>query len=485
MTLLTLLWLTAPFGLGFLIYLLPQLRRSLAAIAGVLSLGYGLWLFGGEKSQTLTLIPPFGVTLLLDDLTAFFILTNALVTLAVVLYCWQKDKAAAFYAQTLILHSSVNAALISADLISLYVALEVLSIAAFLLMTYRRSHRNLWVGIRYLFVSNVAMLFYLVGAMLVYQTHHSFAFVGLKGSPPEAYALITMALLVKGGIFPMGFWLPLTHGESEAPVSALMSGVVVKAGVFPLVRIALLVEAANPTVRLFGVITAVVGVIYAIFALDTKRTLAWSTISQMGFLLAAPPVAGFYALTHGLVKAALFLGVGRLPERQFAVLREQGIPRSLSWALIVASFSISGFPLLSGFGAKVLTLKTLLPWQGWAMNGAALGTTIVFAKFIFLPQRDEIAPQDHQDRGFWGAIALLLGSLVLANGIYYQAYTLENIAKPLMTIGLGWLIYGGLAVRWQASFSQEPEQFEHLIGGMSLMLIILFWIGWAKWEPLF
>ncbi len=119
------------------------------------------------------------------------------------------------------------------------------------------------------------------------------------------------------------------------------------------------------------------------------------------------------------------------------------------------------------------------------MNGAALGTTIVFAKFIFLPQREAISPQEHQDQGFWWAIAVLLGGLVLANGVYYQAYTLENIAKPLITIGLGWLIYGGLATRWQATFSQVPEQFEHLIGGMSLMLMILFWVGWAKWEPLF
>ncbi|MFM7573501.1 MAG: proton-conducting transporter membrane subunit [Snowella sp.] len=155
--------------------------------------------------------------------------------------------------------------------------------------------------------------------------------------------------------------LPQTHSESESPVSALMSGIVVKAGVFPLVRLALLLEEVNPIIRLFGVATAVLGVVYAIFAQNTKRTLAWSTVSQLGFILAAPAVGGFYALTHGLVKSALFLIVGRLPSRQFSTLALQPIPRPLGLVLMIAGFSISGLPLLAGFGAKVMTLKDLLP----------------------------------------------------------------------------------------------------------------------------
>ena len=486
MILLTLLWLTIPFGIGFTIYLLPQFRRSLSLLGAFLSIAYALFLFRINSPVTVNLLDNFGVSLILDPLAAFFILTNGLVTLAVILYCWQSDKTDFFYSQILILHSSINAAFISSDLISLYVALEVISIAAFLLITYPRSDHVLWVGMRYLFASNVAMLFYLVGAILVYQTHYSFAFSGLRGAPPEAWALIFMALLTKGGIFTLGFWLPQTHSESESPVSALMSGVVVKAGVFPLVRLALLLEEINPIIRLFGVATAVLGVVYAIFAQDTKRTLAWSTVSQLGFILAAPAVGGFYALTHGLVKSALFLIVGRLPSRQFSALALQPIPKSLGLVLMIAGFSISGLPLLAGFGAKVMTFKDLLPWQVIVMNGATVGTTIVFAKFIFLPQ-ETFSPADPkpQSWGFWSAIALLLGSLVLANGFYFQVYTVENILKALAIIALGWLAYWGLIRRWPQSFSREPEKFEHLMGAMSLMLILLFWIGWSKWEPLF
>lgn len=486
MILLTLLWLTIPFGMGFALYLLPQFRRSLSLLGAFFSIAYAAFLFRLDSPLTVNLLDNFGVSLILDPLAAFFILSNGLVTLAVILYCWQSDKTAFFYSQTLILHSSVNAAFISSDLISLYVALEVISIAAFLLITYPRSDRVLWVGMRYLFVSNVAMLFYLVGAILVYQTHNSFAFSGLRGAPPEAWALIFMALLTKGGVFILGFWLPQTHSESDSPVSALMSGVVVNAGVFPLVRLALLLEEINPIICLFGVATALFGVIHAIFAQDTKRTLAWSTVAQLGFILAAPAVGGFYALTHGLVKSALFLIVGRLPSREFSVLAVQPIPKLLWVVLTIASLSMSGFPLLAGFGSKVMTLKDLLPWQYIVMNGAAVGTSIVFAKFIFLPQEKfPLADHKPQTWGFWSAIALLLGSLVLANGFYLQVYNLENILKALAIIALGWLAYGGFVRRLSWSFSREPEKFEHLMGAMSLMLILLFWIGWSKWEPLF
>ncbi|MGL5033720.1 MAG: cation:proton antiporter, partial [Microcystaceae cyanobacterium] len=155
MILLTLLWLTIPFGLGFTLYLLPQFRRSLSLLGAFLSIAYALFLFKINSPVTVNLLDNFGVSLILDPLAAFFILTNGLVTLAVILYCWQSDKTAFFYSQILILHSSINAAFVSSDLISLYVTLEVISIAAFLLITYPRSDRVLWVGMRYLFVSNV------------------------------------------------------------------------------------------------------------------------------------------------------------------------------------------------------------------------------------------------------------------------------------------------------------------------------------------
>lgn len=480
MTTLTLLWIVFPFLVGFVIYLLPRLDRPLALGGALVSLGYALHLFMMQTPLNLRLIDRFGVSLVLDPLAGFFILTNALVTAAVILYCWRSDKTPFFYAQTLILHGSVNAAFACSDFISLYVALEVLSIATFLLIVYPRTNRSIWVGLRYLFVSNVAMLFYLVGAILVYKAHHSFDFSGLRGSPPEAIALILLGLLVKGGIFISGLWLPLTHSESESPVSAMMSGVVVKAGVLPLARCALFLDEIDPIVRMLGVGTALLGVFYAVFEKDIKRMLAFHTVSQLGFILAAPEVGGFYALTHGLVKAALFLIAGLLPSRNIKELHHQPIQTSLWVALVIASFSISGFPLLSGFGAKVLTMKNLLPWQVIGMNLAALGTAISFAKLIFLPHTHQNDAERSPLRlGFWAAMVVLLGGLFVANVVYYEAYTVANVIKPLATIAIGWLAYLLIIRRVGLQLPRLFEQFDHLIGVMSLSLILFFWLALA------
>ncbi|NJL20096.1 MAG: cation:proton antiporter [Leptolyngbyaceae cyanobacterium SM1_3_5] len=468
-------WIALPFFVGFVIYLLPKLDRYLALSTAFASVAFALWLFVVQSPINLQLIDHFGVTLILDPLAGYFILTNALVTAAVIIYCWHSGRTSFFYAQTIILHGSVNAAFSCSDFVSLYVALEVISIASFLLIAYPRTDRSIWVGLRYLFTSNIAMLFYLVGAVLVYQAHHSFSYVGLRGAPPEAIALIFLGLLVKGGIFVSGLWLPMTHSESEAPVSALLSGFVVKAGVFPLVRFALLLEEIDPIVRIFGVGTALLGVSYAVFEKDTKRLLAYSTVAQLGFIIGAPTVAGFYALTHGLVKAALFLTAGILPSRSFKELREKAIATPVWIALVVASLSISGFPLLAGFGAKVSTLENLMPWQVIPMNVAALGTAITYAKFVFLPRGGEAKV----GTGFWAAIALLIGGLFIANIAYPEAYTIANIVKLLLTIALGWIAH---LLIFQQAFVKLPrllEGFEHLIGVMSLTLVVLFWMMMA------
>jgi multicomponent Na+:H+ antiporter subunit D len=473
MSTLTLAWIGLPLFVGFSIYLFPKLDRYLALGVVLVSAGYALQLFVTESPLTLQLLDNFGVTLIADSLSGFFILTNALVTTAVILYCWHTNKTAFFYTQSIILHGSVNAAFLCADFISLYVALEVIGIAAFLLIAYPRTNRSIWVGLRYLFVSNVAMLFYLVGAVLVYQANHSFAFTGLSSAPTEAVALIVLGLLSKGGIFVSGLWLPLTHSESETPVSAMLSGVVVKTGVFPLVRCALMVEEVEPIVRIFGVGTALLGVVYAIFEQDTKRTLAFSTVSQLGWILAAPMVGGFFALAHGLAKSTLFLIAGNLPSRNFKELQDKPINTLLWIPLIIASLSISGFPLCVGFGAKVLTLKNLLSWQAIFMNVAAVGTAIVLAKFIFLRHGEGKSVRP----GFWAPIILLLSALIAASGMYLEGYTLANITKALAIIAVGWLAYLLIFKRVVLKLPRAIEQLEHLIGVMGVMslgLILLF-----------
>ena len=499
MTNLTIAWISLPFLIGFVIYLLPQFSRWLALLIPIVSAAYAVQIFLLGSFLEVQLLDSFGVTLMVDRLSAWFILTDALVTLSVIFYCWQTGKKSSlgarslasyadagshrfFYMQLVILHGSVNAAFVCADFISLYVALEVISIAAFLLIAYARSDRTIWVGLRYLFVSNTVMLFYLIGAVLVYKANNSFAYQGLLGSPPEAIALIFLGLLAKGGVFVSGLWLPLTHSESATPVSAMLSGIVVKTGVFPMLRCAMLLPEIEPTVRIFGVASALLGVSYAIFQQDSKRTLAFSTVSQLGFVLAAPAVGGFYAFTHGIAKSSLFLIAGNLPSRSFAELRSRGIDLKLRLPLALASLSVCGFPLAAGFGAKVWMGENLLSWQKLIINIATVGTVMTYAKFIFLP-RPELASSGNAAKqttkiqsGLWWAMVILLGGLIIGNAVYPEAYALKNLVKPLVTISIGWLVYLLLLRKLVIKLPRAIEQFEHLIGGMSTILILVFWM---------
>jgi len=474
MNTLTITWIALPLFIGFLIFLLPQLDRYLVLITLITSTIYGLEILIANLEFPLTLLDNFGVTLLVDQLSGYFILTNALVMLSVLIYCWQKEKHDFFYGQMIILHGSLNAIFVCADLMSLYVALEVSGIAAFLLMIYPRHDRAIWVGLRYLFVSNTAMLFYLVGAVLVYQSNHSFSFTGLNGASPEVIALIFMGLLSKGGIFVSGFWLPLTHSESETPVSALLSGIVVKASVFSLVRCALIVPELSPLVQLAGLATALFGIGFAMFANDTKRLLAFSTISQLGGILVSPAVGGFYALTHGLAKSGLFLITGSLPSRNFQELEKTAINTRLWVVLVIIITSVCGLPLLAGYEAKTLMLKTLLPWQGNIMTVVAVGTVICLAKFVFIPHNFTATPPIVKPNLSF-ALVFLVASLTLANMVYDQAYNLPDMTKAIAVAVIGWLIYYLIKPYLNRELPRQLEQLEHLIGFMTLVSILLFW----------
>jgi multicomponent Na+:H+ antiporter subunit D len=109
------------------------------------------------------------------------------------------------------------------------------------------------------------------------------------------------------------------------------------------------------------------------------------------------------------------------------------------------------------------------------MNLAALGTAICFAKFIFLPSQ-KIWEKGKLRSDLWAAMMILLGGLIAANGFYYQAYTLQNIIKPLTTIALGWVVYLFIVKKWVIKLPRGVEEFDHLIGMMAVMLIIIFWM---------
>lgn len=467
----SILWLTLPFCLGFIAYLLPKIARHISVFCGLLTLGYGLSILIRQTTLNLELLDSFGVTLRIDPLGSLFILANALVTLAVLIYSWTSGRPAFFYTQVTILHGSLNAVFVSFDFISLYVALEVISIAAFSLIVLPKTDRTLWIGLRYLFVSNTAMLFYLIGAILIYIETQSFRLDGIRSASPEALAFILLGLLTKGGVFTSGLWLPLTHSEAEAPISALLSGTVINAGLCPLLRCALLSETAEPILRILGVATALLGVGYAIWDRDTKRMLGYSTVSQVGFVLAAPIVGGFYAFSHSIAKASLFLISGNLASRNFTQLKESKINFLMWLALACSCLSIMGLPLLAGFSAKTLTMEELLPWQVPFLTLAALGTVLAMAKLLLVPFHLE---------GIWPtsgsvglALSLLVSTLLMANLFTLGLYSPMKMIESLGLVATGLLVAALLGQHIAVQLPRGLETFEHQIGMMSLLLIFL------------
>jgi len=111
------------------------------------------------------------------------------------------------------------------------------------------------------------------------------------------------------------------------------------------------------------------------------------------------------------------------------------------------------------------------------MNIAAVGTAISFAKFIFLPHTKAEEEEQKTKSGFWISVIFLITGLFVANIVYLQAYEITNITKALLTIAAGWLGYHFIFKKLSISLPRVFEEFEHLVGVMSLTLILLFWMA--------
>ena len=403
-------WLEAPFAVAFLGAVVPMLGDLPLLLCCIATGGIALQTLLSDSTTTLMLLGNHGVVLQLDPLAAWFLLLNAVVMVAVRLELRGNPERPAPLLPA-VLHGGLNICFVISDLISLYVALELVGIVAFLLILRDGSPERLWIGLRYLLISNTAMTLYLVGAALAYAITGSFRFSSLSGLPiGAAQVLLLLGLFTKGGLFLPGLWLPRSHAEAPSDVSALLSAVVVTAGVAPLLRLTAIEPALLPFVRSIGLCSAALGVLQALSAADLKRLLAWSTVSQMGLVVLSPAAGGALALTHGLAKAPLFLTAGRIRERQLEGWGQRVLPQSVQAPLWLGSLSIAGLPGLAGFAAKKLVGSDLpTPWA-LSLTLIGIGSVAVYAR---LWTRAPAPPETHTPEIPPGT-GLLLISLVSA-----------------------------------------------------------------------
>lgn len=476
-------WLILPFALAFLAALLPRMSAWLSLLAAASTVLVGSWALLGGTLQ-LDLIGQLGVQLRIDGMAAPFLLLNGVLVLAVLLDRWQQPPPGPFHLLLPVLLGGLNSAFCALDLVSLYVALEVVGITAFLLILQKRDAGQLWIALRYLLVGNAVMTLYLVGVALLYLHTGSFRLSALAGFPAGdralavIVALLLVGLLTKSGVFLSGLWLPLTHAEAPAEISALLSGVVVAGGLCPLLRLAAQLPGLQPVLTGLGLASALLGLVYALLEGDLKRLLAWSTVSQLGLVLINPAVGALYAFSHGLAKGALFLVAGRVPSRRLASWSSQPLPIGLVLPLAVAGLSIAGAPLLLGHGAKQLLFSSPpggvpgLPAAvaGWLLPLLSVGTAAVYARLLWVP----LLPGRTGGLLLAPGALLLTGLLVLAPlawpGAAVQAGSGAALAKSLAVLGAGAGVEAlrhAIATLWRPAFTlPDLEQLGDLLGGI-------------------
>ena len=462
-----------PLAVGLLCILLPHWAKGLSVLPCLITAGASGYLLVTNKTIHLKLLDSFGVSLLADPTAAWFLMTNALVCLAVAWHERLKAENTFFLMLLVFLHGCLNACFLSADLFNLYVVIELTTIIAFLLVGQGIKTPHLWNALRYLFLNNVGMLFFLLGTIMVYESCGNFDLSSVALAPPTARALIVTGLLVKGGVFLPGLWLPQAHAEADTAVSALLSGVVVNIGLLPLIRLANDVPDLLEPIRTLGMAGALLGLGLGFFQRDIKRLLACSTVSQVGFVLVAPSVGAFYAFGHGLAKACLFLSVIDLPDRDLVFLRETSVSYSVLWPIRMAALSIAGCPLLIGFGAKSVVFESLSSIPYAVMTGAAIGTAALMARLIF------VSRQMIGGRGplVWSAPLLLCLPLILI-GVGFGSYELSAWLKAGGILVVGVLLHGlGLKRVMSVALPNGWEKLEHVVGFTCMVLLTLMLIG--------
>ena len=422
-------------------FLLPRLARwcGLATMAGILLL---LGLLTPLVEPAATLHYPLGgwpaelgIGLAVDGLSLWLLWLAAVVNIAVGLYSWRYFPPAGtkgghpatgawFVPLWLLLWAALNGLLLSADLFNLYVGMELLGLAAVCLVALAGTPTARRAALRYLLFNIFGSFCFLLAVVLIYRQTASLnlaLFADLSAPDPLinlALALLSLGLIIKSALFPLHFWLPPAHASAPAPVSALLSALVVKASLYLLLRIWLPVwensslELAG-LFQIFGWLGAAAvfwGSIQALRCSVVKELIAYSTVAQMGYLflafplLAAPaPATAVYGLifiiaSHALAKTALFLAAGtaqrvrsqRHPQADGPLLI--GDLRGLSQSLPLTAFTMAlgavilmGLPPSGGFIGKWYLLRAALGADQWWWLIVIIGGSFLTMAYLLRP----------------------------------------------------------------------------------------------------
>jgi NADH-quinone oxidoreductase subunit M len=356
--------------------------EALAAIMPfVSSHGAGLDAVGGAPLA-------FGVSYLLaaDGLSLSLILLTAFLNLICVISSWEADVSGAYWANFLALASALTGVFLARDLFLFYVFWEATLIPMFFIIGLWGSDNRRHAAVKFFLFTFAGSVFMLLALIALVVAKHSqtglwtWDLAGLKGAPvgaagPWIFLGLLLGFGVKIPVVPLHTWLPDAHTEAPAAGSVMLAGVMLKMGLYGLIRIALPLFPAYaqtwaPVLAGLAALNAVYGALCAMAQTDLKRLVAYSSIAHLGFCLlgilsgAAQGVVGggLQMINHGITTGALFLMVGFLYERahkrgvsDFGALA--GRAPWLSFFFGFAIFASIGLPGLNGFVGEFMCLS--------------------------------------------------------------------------------------------------------------------------------
>ncbi|MFH1354711.1 MAG: proton-conducting transporter membrane subunit [Candidatus Omnitrophota bacterium] len=359
-------------------------------------------------------IAPMGISMVLDGLSSFMLVTVNLVSFLVAIfsinYMQRYTDKWKFYTLFMLMLAGMNGIIITGDLFNLFVFLEIASIASYALVAFGTEAEELEASFKYAVMGSIASSFILLAIAFLYSYTSTLNLADMslvisqKGSGlliKFVTVLLLMGFGLKAALIPFHAWLPDAHPSAPAPISAMLSGVLIKVlGVYALIRLFFNVTGIGSNLlailMLMGAISIIVGVFLAIGQWDLKRLLAYHSISQIGYVilgigLGTPlGILGglFHLFNHSIFKSLLFLNSGAIEyalgtrdlQKMGGLKKEMPVTAATS---LVASMSIAGVPPFNGFWSKLVIVLACIEANrlGYAVV-AIIGSILTLASFM-------------------------------------------------------------------------------------------------------
>ena len=409
-----------------------------------------------------------------DKLSSVFASIMALMALIGTLYGMHVEKTSEHIAAWFYVAGSLGT-IYAGDYLTVFLFWEMMAFSSVFLIWFRKGPQSIKAGYRYLIIHTFGGVVLLFGIMLRYQAVGDIEFSLLDVKNPELYTWLIMAgFALNAAVVPLHSWLPDAYSEASFNGAVFMCAITSKTAVYTLVRSC----AGMDILVLLGVIMALYGVIYAIMENDIRRLLAWSIVSQVGFMVAGVGIgtelaingAVAHAVVNVLFKSLLFMGAGSVlymtGKTKFTELGGlyKKMPATFFFTLI-GCLSISAAPFLAAYVSKGMIIgagfETHLNWASWLLMLAATGTFIYngakLPYFLFFGKNN--CSEETWEKAadptwnmiaamvFGSALCIYVGSApgvlysMLPYAVHYDPFTAYHLAETLQLLGFAALIF--------------------------------------------